>query len=284
MSNSLIQKVFLMPDGLKQTNLLVIKLKHPRTNSVALCAVDSSNKLYEIVHYGEDIASWFIDQSVSDDGSLYILTIADPLFFILSYAKQQPGKFCPIEDLLMDENYPDTHYLSKCCSEEELKNIFDSKESAGYTVVSFNKKKTLYWLQQKAKKLAKRLASNDIDLSDGSKAASLKADVSKSEEQCLHYSCHLVSEYLSDELSEDLFSVLGLQKTVTKEKENTSEEKSKKQNTALKPEDDYSAQFNMNALQEKQKKEINCCTETTNESRQNWNEKYFIFLQKEVTH
>lgn len=29
-------------------------------------------------------------------------------------------------------------------------------------------------------------------------------------------------------------------------------------------------------------KEVDCCTETTDESRQNWNEKYFIFFPEEM--
>lgn len=39
---------------------------------------------------------------------------------------------------------------------------------------SYNKTKTLHWLQQKAKFIAKSLSNQNIDLSDGSKAASLK--------------------------------------------------------------------------------------------------------------
>lgn len=257
MSKELVQKVFLMPDGLIKKNLLIIRLKHPRTGSGVLCAVDPSNQLYEIVHYGEDVSSWFIEESVSDDGSLFILTICDPLFFILPYADQVQGKFCPIEDLLMDENYADAQYLSKCCSSEELGNIFDSKESSGYKVFSYSKRKTLHWLQQKTKHLAKKLSSQDIDLSDGSRAASLKStDFSKCEEKCLQYSCHLVSEYLSDEICNELFSSLGLKRTADKENTNVTEQKSKKQNISVKPEDDYSKQLNTNGLQEKQKKKL----------------------------
>jgi len=127
MSKEVKQKVFLLPRGVMEKDLLIVRLKHPRTNIDVICALDPSNKLYEVIRYAEDISSWFIGESVSDDGSLYFLTVTDPLFFILSYANQHPGKFCPIEDLLMDENYPDTHILSKCCSDEELRNIFDFK-------------------------------------------------------------------------------------------------------------------------------------------------------------
>jgi len=112
-------------------------------------------------------------------------------------------------------------------------------------------------LHKKSKILAEKLSSKEIDLSDGSRAASFKIEDLRTEEECLTYSCHLLSEYLSEDLSSELYSSLGIQQTLpVKSKPIITEEKSKKQNTSIKPEDDYSKNFNASALQDNQKKKM----------------------------
>ncbi|XP_015919885.2 ribonuclease H2 subunit B [Parasteatoda tepidariorum] len=254
MSSEITQRVFLIPTSNNQ-QYSVVKLKHPRTNSPTLCAIDSSHKLYEIVHYAEEFSSWLVDDSVIEDGSLFLMNIADPLFYILPYVNKD-GKYCLLEDLLVDENYSDVHLLVKCCSEAELTNVFDFKESSGYKVFCYNKTKTLHWLQKKVQYLVNTLKSKNIDIADGAKAASLQTNIENEDPKILtKYSCDLISEYLSEDLYDELLQCLGIEKELMK-KQNGTPVKSKKQNTAVDPVDDYSKKYDLSKSQDKQQSKL----------------------------
>ncbi|XP_055934202.1 ribonuclease H2 subunit B-like isoform X1 [Argiope bruennichi] len=254
MADNVAHRVFLVPENEIEGKFSVIRLKHPKSGTPVLCALDSSNKLYEIVHFMDEFSSWFAGNTVIQDGRLFILTVVDPLFFILSYVNQD-GKFCPLEDLLIDADFPDMHFLSKCCSSEELLNIFDSKEAAGYRVLCYNNIKTLHWLQKKVEYLSSSLKQKQISINDGSKAACLQTNDDKENPEILQsYAYHLISDYLSEELSKELLKSLGLQIKEDKPKsENDAQGASKKQNTCTSPTDDYSKKYSMSSAQEKQK-------------------------------
>ncbi|GFT19210.1 ribonuclease H2 subunit B [Nephila pilipes] len=256
MTNEVASKVFFIPEAELQGRFSIIRLKHPKSNSAVLCALDSSNKLYEVIHFKEEFSSWFVENSVIQDGRIFLMTIVDPLFFILPYVNKD-GKFCPLEDLLVDENFPDIHYLSKCCSTDELLNVFESKDAVGYKVFCYNNTKTLHWLQKKVDYASSCLKSNDINITDGSKAASLQTDDDKENPEVLqNYACHLISDYLSKEHSIDLFKSLGLQLKLEKPISEDLEGKSKKQNTCESPTDDYSKKYLVSSAQEKQKAKL----------------------------
>ncbi|GBN48404.1 Ribonuclease H2 subunit B [Araneus ventricosus] len=254
MVDNVAQRVFLVPEHEVEKNFSVIRLKHPKSGSAVLCALDSSNKLYEIVHFMDEFSSWFAGNTVIQDGRIFILTVVDPLFFILPYVNQD-GKFCPLEDLLVDADFPDVHFLSKCCSSDELSNIFDSKEAAGYKVLCHNNTKSLHWLQKKVEYLSSSLKSKQISINDGSKASCLQTNDDKENPEILQsYAYHLVSDYLSEECSKELCKSLGLQIKEDKPKsESDAQGASKKQNTCVSPTDDYSKKYSMNSVQEKQK-------------------------------
>ncbi|GIY11137.1 ribonuclease H2 subunit B [Caerostris extrusa] len=178
-------RVFLVPESEVEGNYSIIRLKHPRTKTAVL-------------------------YSVIEDGRIFMMTAVDPLFYILPYVNKD-GKFCPLEDLLVDEDFPDIHHLSKCCNLEELLNIFDSKEAAGYQVFGFNKTKTLHWLQKKADYMSSSLKSKEISITDGSKASCLQTNDDKENPEVLQsYACHMISDYLSEEHSKQLFESLGV--------------------------------------------------------------------------
>ncbi|GBM80137.1 hypothetical protein AVEN_265376-1 [Araneus ventricosus] len=64
MVDNVAQRVFLVPEHEVEKNFSVIRLKHPKSGSAVLCALDSPNKLYEIVHFMDEFSSWFAGNSV----------------------------------------------------------------------------------------------------------------------------------------------------------------------------------------------------------------------------
>lgn len=263
------QKVFLLPQSLlpekdgTENKLTVIKLKHPRTGHLALFALNSvEKKIFEIVQFSEEHSSWFIQDTVEKDGSLFLMTPADPLFFILPYICQE-SKYCQLEDVLVDENNLDVKQLLMCCTKKDLENVADFKDAMGIDVYRYNKKKTLSWLKRKVLLVSKCVMEKNISMSDGSKVSSFiqrKGASYCSEELYNRNACQLVSEYLPDEISKELFDSLGLQVVQNEkkglEKGMNSQPQKKLKGETVEPEDDYTKQVNMDVLQPKQKTKL----------------------------
>eukprot|EP01036_Dinobryon_divergens_P045504 gene45504-60803_t len=44
--------------------------------------------------------SWFIDQRISSEGSLYLASKFDPRFLILPYLEKESSRFCPLDQII----------------------------------------------------------------------------------------------------------------------------------------------------------------------------------------
>lgn len=102
-----------------------IKLKHPGTDKPIQFLVSlDSNQLYELLSFNEKHRSWFIDQSVASNGSIYIPVVIDPLYLVLSYlVKCSPKKVEPIDHVLDDVEYPDVKFLLKAINMQDVKMV-----------------------------------------------------------------------------------------------------------------------------------------------------------------
>lgn len=79
------QKIIIMPgnsEGLSSKDVKIIKLSHPR-RKIEVPYIIQDNQICEINRAIERPSSWFVDDTVDDDGSLYIATPIDPLFILL---------------------------------------------------------------------------------------------------------------------------------------------------------------------------------------------------------
>ncbi|XP_008938368.1 PREDICTED: ribonuclease H2 subunit B-like, partial [Merops nubicus] len=98
---------------------LFTKLRNPSTGEATLYLFNSgAQQLFEVKAFQEEYRSWFIDQSVQQDGRLLFVTPMDPLFLILYYLikadKEQQGKFQPLNQVVLDPEYPNCPLLLKC--------------------------------------------------------------------------------------------------------------------------------------------------------------------------
>ncbi|KAJ7401974.1 Ribonuclease H2 subunit B [Pitangus sulphuratus] len=77
-----------------------------------------AQQLFEVKAFHEECRSWFIGQTVQQDGRLLFVTPMDPLFLILYYLikadKEQQGKFQPLDQVVLDPEYPSCPLLLKC--------------------------------------------------------------------------------------------------------------------------------------------------------------------------
>ncbi|XP_073256562.1 ribonuclease H2 subunit B-like [Porites lutea] len=201
------------PEG-EDTESVFIKIPHPKTGKeLQFLLSHSGDKVFEVLRFKEEPRSWFVEDSIQKDGSLYVITPVDPLFLILPYLTKFSQKFTTLEQLLVDEKHPCIGTLTGCISPDELLNICDVKEDDDLQVYRLNNDKTIAWLKTKVEQTADSVPSSGVHVSKGSQSATFvrskrHSDVSRGD--YVRYAFGLVSDYLSLQWSERLKESLSI--------------------------------------------------------------------------
>uniref|UniRef100_A0A8B9EUN9 Ribonuclease H2 subunit B n=1 Tax=Amazona collaria TaxID=241587 RepID=A0A8B9EUN9_9PSIT len=139
---------------------LFTKLRNPSTGEATLYLFNGgAQQLFEVKAFHEENRSWFIGQSVQQDGRLLFVTPMDPLFLILYYLikadKEQQGKFQPLDQVVLDSDYPNCLLLLKCADVKQyIHHITEVKEIGSQKFHKYSQEKTLKWLKKKKRKLS----------------------------------------------------------------------------------------------------------------------------------
>ncbi|KAI9560951.1 hypothetical protein GHT06_011907 [Daphnia sinensis] len=209
------QCIMIVPDAMLNENnsdIVIANLRNPKTGSGTLYAFSHNyTKIYEINQFDEPKRSWFVDDTVQSDGSLFLTTSIDPLFLILPYLCKV--KFTsPIDQLLVDDEYADTKHLSTCSKMQDLEKIADCKQSGSFQAWKYNEQKTLNWLEKKVSRISQHLKDSSFNVTHSTVSANyVKAAAAiVPESSFTRYAFGLVTEYLSDELTAVLEKHLNL--------------------------------------------------------------------------
>uniref|UniRef100_A0A8C2I918 Ribonuclease H2 subunit B n=1 Tax=Cyprinus carpio TaxID=7962 RepID=A0A8C2I918_CYPCA len=193
-----------------------IKLKNPATGSSSLYLFGRGDvTVYEVKAFSEDFRSWFIGQTVQRDGRLLYVTPIDPLFLLLPYISSttSEGKFQPVEQMVVDEDYTGCTRLLLCKHGlDSLHHVADEKVVGGLKFHRYNQKKTLEWLKKKVQRTVRTLKKSNISVGGGVKSSTFVRvkQEDATEEDYLRYAHGLISEYISEDLSKDLLKHLQL--------------------------------------------------------------------------
>ncbi|XP_074551337.1 ribonuclease H2 subunit B [Halichoeres trimaculatus] len=216
-----------------------VRLRNPSTDAASLFMLGSGDvQLFEVKAFEEDFHSWFVGQTVQRDGRLLFVTPMDPLFLILPYLIKsgKEGKFQPVDQVVMDEEFPACSRLLSCSrSLASLHHIADEKEVANMKFHRYSEEKTMNWLKKKVERTVSGLKKKHISVGEGVKSSTyvrVKSESDCSEEDFLRYAHGLISEYISEDLSRALLKHLQLPE-LTSPKE--SEPPSKKRKLSDKP-------------------------------------------------
>ncbi|KAM9850687.1 ribonuclease H2 subunit B isoform 2-T2 [Aulostomus maculatus] len=171
-------------------------------------------QLYEVKAFIEDNRSWFIGQTVQRDGRLLFVTPMDPLFLILPYLIKsgKEGKFQPVDQVVMDEEFPECSKLLSCSrSLASLHHIAEEKEVGSLKFHRYSPEKTMDWLKKKAERTVAALKKRSISVGEGVKSTTyVRVKSEFQEEDYLRYAHGLISEYISGDLSKSLLRHLQL--------------------------------------------------------------------------
>ncbi|KAM9347827.1 ribonuclease H2 subunit B isoform 1-T1 [Symphorus nematophorus] len=216
-----------------------VRLRNPSTDAASLYMLSSGDvQLFEVKAFEEDVHSWFVGQTVQRDGRLLFVTPMDPLYLILPYLIKsgKEGKFQPVDQVVMDEEFPACSRLLSCTRTlASLHHIAEEKEVGTLKFHRYNQEKTMNWLKKKVERTVIVLKKRNISVGEGVKSTTyvrVKSESDTSEEDYLRYAHGLISEYISEDLSKALLQHLQLPE-LTSPKE--TEPPSKKRKLSDKP-------------------------------------------------
>jgi len=183
----------------------------------------SNNKLLEINRVVEEPASWFINDTVQSDGSLYIATPVDPLFVIIKLleenrkkTEEHAGYFCSLSQMLSDTNHLGYVHLTKLLKDVDVSVICDvNDQSTDQVLYRLNDDKLLKWMRCKTDRLSQKLASYPIQTTVSSAQASTfvasTRDIKKpTEDDLLRSALGFLSEYINPNRMEQLARSYGI--------------------------------------------------------------------------
>ncbi|XP_041116132.1 ribonuclease H2 subunit B-like [Polyodon spathula] len=199
-----------------ETEPVFLRLRNPKTDEASLYLLSSNAlKLYEVKAFNEEYHSWFIGQTVQHDGRLLFITPMDPLFLVLPYIVKagKEGKFQPVDQVVVDEDFPYSSRLLKCPRTlQALRHVTEEKEIGGQKFNRYSKEKTLELLKKKVDRTVKALKSSNTCVGGAVKSSTFIRTKHNSEEKedYIHYAYGLISEYIAEDLSLDLHKYLEL--------------------------------------------------------------------------
>lgn len=215
------QRIFLFPHGdtkiMSVQDIVFTSLPHPKTGKPCRFAI-FDGKVMEINRAYEEPSSWFVDDFVQQDGSLYIVTPIDPLFLLIptlcdqrkkNEEENHKGFFCDLHTLLMKPGY---HHLQKV-KPLSLSLITDVKKVMDETQYRLNDSKLIKWLQCKVDKLIERLTVSESYLSVSSAQSNSFRTLEQknpSKDQILQSALGFVSEYVNEEIMDQLAKSFGI--------------------------------------------------------------------------
>ncbi|TEA23092.1 hypothetical protein DBR06_SOUSAS5410017, partial [Sousa chinensis] len=204
-----------------KSGLMFVKLVNPCSGEGAIYLFNVClPQLFEIKVFKEKNHSWFINESVQSGGLLHFATPMDPLFLLLHYLIKADresffqGKFQPLEQVVMDDMFPNCILLLKLPELEKLlRHVTEEKEIDKKKYYKYSKEKTLKWLEKKVNQTMAALKTNNVNVGARVQSTAFFSGdpvSSDKEEDYICYAHGLISDYIPKELSDDLSKYLKL--------------------------------------------------------------------------
>ncbi|KAI4553937.1 hypothetical protein MJT46_016117 [Ovis ammon polii x Ovis aries] len=134
----------------------------------------------------------------------------DPLFLLLYYLikADKEGKFQPLDQVVMDDMFPDSILLLKLPELEKLlRHVTEEKEIDMKKYYKYSKEKTLKWLGKKANQTMAALKTNKVNISARVQSTAFFSGGQVSRDKDEDYVCYahgLIPDYIPKQLSDDI--------------------------------------------------------------------------------
>jgi len=188
----------------ENADIIIQSFVHPKTGKMCKYALrDEGKRIFEIQRFKRIPSSYFINEEVKDDGSLFVTTQVDPLFLILRRLDQcrnrksdaDCGVFVSFAEIFSDKNYAP---LQNAVTQIDL--ICDEKKLDDILYYRLSDQKLCNWLRHKVDNIAIHFEKNASEAMGLVRAQASGYRSKKNEtvekSQLLQISCGIMSEYL----------------------------------------------------------------------------------------
>lgn len=171
----------------------------------------SEDSVYEVLQFNEKNRCFFIDNTVSSNGKVYITTKIDPLFIFIQFIEEHcKTRAQPLEQIL-DGN---SHIFLDVLKTEQMKLVADQKGPEDLKAFMFNEEKVIKWLKIKFKRTRDNLKAQQI-INAGSSSmnfvqSKLNSEDSENDDEIDSTALGIISEYISLDLYEKLDKIYGI--------------------------------------------------------------------------
>lgn len=172
--------------------------------------ITSDCSIYELLQFNEKCRSWFINDTVSSNGKIYLTSRIDPLFIFIQYLEKHcKSKAQPLDQILEDSAI----VFSKFLKSEQMRLVADQKGPDDLKAFIYNEEKTIKWLKKKFTLMKDSLTAQKIV---GSGVASMNfvksslVDDSIDEDAIAETALGIMSEYISLDLIDKLDQIYGI--------------------------------------------------------------------------
>ncbi|KAF9937880.1 Ribonuclease H2 subunit B [Mortierella alpina] len=173
--------------------------------------VIQDGQLYELqASDSEGLRSWFIEDTIQSDGSLYLITPMDPVFMfipILDIMRQKTqnteGRFLILEDIFESDQYASLRQLTQLQHiERDLRLVCEVRDSSALKTFRLDDAKVMSWLKRKVDALVNKFEMvpalrNSIAYTEALPEACRSEAITQA-------SLRIVSAYLSDSWATEL--------------------------------------------------------------------------------
>lgn len=190
----------------------IVKLRHPTTGESSMFLFGpKEDSIQEVLTFSDNKRSWFVNDTVNEDGKLLLSTPFDPLFLVVPYLAKATATM-PLDQLLQDDQFPQTKRLLKCAGMKHLSEIADQKGDPEINAYKLNEEKLMVWLETKIARLTNVLQSKNINVTGGSVSATFvqSSTGQAPKEAYLKYAHGIMSEFLPEDLSLKFYQHLKL--------------------------------------------------------------------------
>lgn len=199
--------VIITPDDC--TRLISVKLPNPKDESPTIYYHDEDNiSLYESTKFEDKFRSWFLDNTLAQNGKFTMLTRIDPLFiFVPQIKKFASEQFRSIDDICASflehqQAQSEANKYSKLeyalSPDINWESVCDIKQHDDEIYIKYNEEKILDWLVIKYKKTMTAL---NIPLTGNQEPSTATL---------MSYAFDLVNLYVAENLSSKLKARIGI--------------------------------------------------------------------------
>jgi len=200
----------------------IVNLPHPSRSEEHIQYLISMNNIFELqVLNGNLNASWFIDDRIQKDGSLYMASPIDPLFLLLPLLEKHrkksndhAGYFCTIDQILTQTD-GDINEIALLLyfKHLNLSLICDKKDIGDQELFRLDDTKVLKWLRCKVENTRTKLSSMAI-VSRAQASNFVRPDrqmiVDNETDEILNGALAFISEYITKTWKDILYASYGL--------------------------------------------------------------------------